>query len=70
MITSKYYNKTHQEIIYNLEEHQCPYCNHWFMIDTDFVNPRPLLTMTIIIKSSALIAGSHIESPSKTGRPG
>lgn len=41
MITSKYHAKTHEEVIYNLDEYQCPYCGHWFMIDIDFCQNSP-----------------------------
>ena len=41
MIKSKYWNKTHEEIEYNLEEHHCPYCGHAFMVDISFCKTAP-----------------------------
>ena len=41
MVTSKYFAKTHQEIVYNLDEYQCKFCGHWFMIDIDFCKNHP-----------------------------
>lgn len=40
---SKYYAKMHTEIVYNLEEKQCPHCKHWFMLDTDFCKNVPAI---------------------------
>ena len=47
---SKYYAKTHEEIVYNLDEHQCPHCGHWFMIDVDFCQDAPSIDYDDYIK--------------------
>lgn len=33
---SKYQKKHFEEIVYELDEHQCPKCRHWFLIDERF----------------------------------
>ena len=36
MKDSKYYIKTHEEVTYNLDDIECPYCHKWFCADYDF----------------------------------